>query len=304
MRVLVTGASGFVGRHLLPALERRQHEVVAWGGLEPQADRGRAIDLRDAEAVRAEDLRGIDGVIHLAGLASVGASFDQPARYISENAEMEINVFAALLAQELRPRVLVVSTGGVYSGESLGPLTEVSPTHPVNPYVISKLGQELIGQYYGRRGFDVITARPFNHAGPGQRAGFLVADLALQIAEAERRGGGEVLVGDLRPRRDYTDVRDVVTAYVDLIERGAPAATYNICRGESHSGQEIADLLTSFATAPVTLVTDPARVRPVEVMNVVGANDRLRQDTGWSATVPLQRTLRDVMDDARTRMPG
>jgi GDP-4-dehydro-6-deoxy-D-mannose reductase len=304
MDVLVTGASGFVGGHLLRVLSEGDASVTAWGGHDAPAAGCLAVDLLDPAALRAHGLGHIEAVVHLAGLANVGASFDQPARYISENAGMEINLFETLLAQSVFPRVLVVSTGGVYAAGSDVPLDEDAQVAPANPYVISKLAQEMVGHYYAKRGFEVIVARPFNHVGPGQGPGFLVADLAEQIVAAERTGQGEVRVGDLRPSREYTDVRDVASAYWALLQHGVAGRTYNICSGRSYSGQAIAEQLIALSPAAVSLTADPDRTRPTDAMKVVASSRRLQADTDWVPRISLAQTLRDVLEAARGERPS
>jgi GDP-4-dehydro-6-deoxy-D-mannose reductase len=295
MRVLITGGSGFVGTHLKALLMREGEDVVTWGLAEAPGQADVGIDLCDGAAVRARDMVGFDVVIHLAGLADVGRSFSEPAAYVSANSAMEINLFEALVSQHVFPRVLVVSTGAVYGGAS-GLINEDTRGDVTSPYAVSKLTQELLGSYYGKRGFEVIIARPFNHIGPGQRHGYLVADLASQIAAAERDGHGTVTVGDLTSARDYTDVRDIAAAYSCLIRGGRPGEIYNICSGASHTGEEIVGRLLELSTADVTLARSSALTRPVDASVVTASNQKLRQDTAWSPTIPLSTTLRDTLD--------
>jgi GDP-4-dehydro-6-deoxy-D-mannose reductase len=209
-------------------LDTEGEQVVAWGLATHSESNVREVDLLDRASVDAQDLSKLDAVIHLAGLAAVGPSFDDPGGYVSANAGMEANLFEALLSQRLYPRVLVVSSGAVYA-DSAKPLSEESATSPSNPYVISKLTQEMLAGYYARRDFEVIVACPFNHVGAGQQSGFLVADIASQIVDLERCGGGTLRVGNLDTERDYSDVRDVVRAYLDLVRAGIQGETYNVC---------------------------------------------------------------------------
>ena len=302
MRILVTGASGFVGRHLVQLLRDRGDEVTAWG-LEKAPSDTVAVDMRARGGVQAQDLRDIDAAIHLAGLAQVSASFEHPAEYVSTNATMEIHLMEALLAQHASPRVLIVSTGAVYAGGN-DVVTEDSPVRPANPYVVSKLTQELLGAYYRERGLDVVIARPFNHVGPGQQRGYLVADLASRIVTLERAGGGILSVGNLATRRDYTDVRDVVSAYAALISDGRSGETYNVSSGVTRSGAEILSGLLELVSAPIEVSEIPALKRPTDTLEVLASNEKLRSHTGWTPTIALATTLADTLSYWRAQSSG
>lgn len=302
MNILITGASGFVGRHLIAEMSE-EHTIKALGHLDAVisgTDYTR-LDLLDAKKVSAYSFKDIDAVIHLAGLAAVGPSFEQPRHYIDANAGMQINLCEALLKQGVSPLVLVVSSGGVYDPTTL-PLTEVSPVLPKNPYAVSKITQELLAEYYGGRGLNLIVARPFNHIGPGQAEGFIAADFAKQVAEIEKGTLKSLQVGDLTSKRDYTDVRDIVRAYALLIQRGTPGQTYNICSGRSYSGQEILDGLSAHAESKITTTRDPERIRPSEISDIYGSYAKLKADTGWVPQISLDQTLSDVLDDWRQRV--
>lgn len=303
MRVLITGGSGFVGRHLDAHLRQRGDEVVSWGLGDGRDAVDARVDLLDQAVVRSHDLSGLDAVIHLAGLAQVSASFADPAAFICHNSTMQINLFEALMHQDVRPRVLLVSTGAVY-GSSSTKINEQTAVDPTSPYSISKLTQELLGAYYIKRGFEVIIARPFNHVGPGQQRGFLVADIASQIAEAERQGGGQVVVGDLTSRRDWTDVRDIVAAYGGLIRDGRSGEIYNVCSGVSRSGEEILTELLTMTTADIEVSRTAALTRPTDASIVTASNEKLRGETGWSPTLALRSTLNDTLNYWRATRPG
>ena len=300
MRVLVTGASGFVGQHLVRVLRGRGDEVSAWG-LAGAGEGFAAVDMREAAVVRAQDLGGVDAVIHLAGLAEVSGSFDRPAEYVCTNPVMQVNLMEALLAQRSSATVLVVSSGAVYAGGG-EPLTELSPVRASNPYVVSKLTQELLAAYYAERGLRVIVARPFNHVGPGQQPGFLVADLASRLAALEHEGGGTLTVGNLETVRDYSDVRDVAAAYAQLITDGRPGETYNVCSGVSRSGREILAGLLALSSVPVTLAEDAGLYRPTDTLEVRASNAKLCSHTRWRPAIPLEVTLSDTLEYWRARV--
>lgn len=295
MTTLVTGASGFVGHHLVNELLKNDHAVIAIGhhattGLDNRATYHQ-VDLLDDDALSKIDLSAVDSVIHLAGLAAVGPSFSQPRHYIDANAGMTINLFEALIAAKRQPRVVVVSSGALYQ-PGLN-LDESSPVLPSSPYAISKLTQEYLGSYYGHRGFKVIIARPFNHIGPGQTPGFIVPDLVAQI-----QAGGTIKTGNLATKRDYTDVRDIAAAYTLLLSKGRPGETYNICSGASHSGQEILDLLLADIQPKPDVETDQTKLRPTDINDIYGSHAKLTKDTGWNPGISLAQTLKDVLATA------
>lgn len=294
MRILVTGAAGFVGQHVTRILRSRGEEVIQWSFSPGDTGPGTQLDLCDADAVAHQDVRRIDAIVHLAGLAQVGRSFSEPQLFMSVNTAVVTNLFESLIAQHSNPRVLLVSTGGVYRSDD-GPITEHSPVAASNPYVVSKLAQEMLAAYYMKRGLEVMIARPFNHIGPGQQPGYLVADICSQVASLERAGGGRLTVGDLSSSRDYTDVRDVAAAYHSLLEHGRSGETYNVCSGTSHTGEEILKRICRLSTVELTIERSEALRRPTESSTVTASNAKLREDTGWSPTVPLDQTLADAL---------
>lgn len=294
MRILVTGAAGFVGQHLTHRLRSSGEEVIEWRFSEGDTGPGVQLDLCDARAVARQDVRSVDAIVHLAGLAQVGRSFSEPQQFMSANTAVVTNLFESLIAQHSRPRVLLVSTGGVYQAGT-EPITEESPTAASNPYVVSKLAQEMLAAYYIKRGFEVIIARPFNHVGPGQQPGYLVADICSQVASLERAGGGTITVGDLSSARDYTDVREVVTAYHLLLVHGRAGETYNVCSGDSRTGKDILQRICGLSSVELTVESSEALHRPTEASTVHASNAKLRDDTGWVPTIPLDQTLADTL---------
>lgn len=306
-RVLVTGANGFVGNHLIDELNGAGYAVVGVGG--PVATSGTPTgiaeyiecNLTDPAAVADIDFNEIMGVIHLAGLAAVGPSFDDPIGYINGNIGMQINLFEAAMAQNQHPKFVVISSGALYDPSASLPLTETSHVLPSSPYAVSKIGQEQMALYYGSRGFEVVNARPFNHIGPGQGLGFIVPDLTKQVVDIERGKANKILVGNLEEKRDYTDVRDIARAYRLLLERGRSGETYNICSGVSHSGQEILDLILEKSGSSWPVQQDPSRMRPSDTPNIYGSHKKLSHDTSWQPEIPLETTVTAVLSDWRSR---
>jgi GDP-4-dehydro-6-deoxy-D-mannose reductase len=296
MKVLVTGGTGFAGRYLLDELLENGYEVVATTS-QPATIEGVEIlnlDLSDSKAVEGINFDQIDAVYNLAGLAAVGRSFDEPYEYLRVNASIQINLFEACLRQNARPRMLVISSANIYCADEL-PLTEQSRILPVSPYAVSKVAQEYIGQYYGTRSFEVVTARAFNHMGPGQAEGFITADLAKQVAQIEQSGRGEILVGNLDAKRDYTDVRDIASAYRLLAEKGRAGEVYNVCSGKAVSGHQILEGLLAHSRAHLTTKVDQSLFRPVDKPEIYGSNDKIYQDTGWRPEILLEQTLEETL---------
>ncbi len=307
-RILVTGANGFVGQHLSKELADNGIEVVGVGGprgateKSPYVTTYLELDLTKPEDAKQIDFTNIDGVIHLAGLAAVDASFDEPMLYMNTNIGIQVNLFEAALAQKASPRFLIISSGNLYDASAELPLTESSPVLANSPYAVSKIGQEQMTLYYQTRGFECITARPFNHIGPGQGLGFIVPDLAKQIIEVEKGSAGQVMVGNLDAQRDYTDVRDIARAYRLLLEKGSSGEIYNICSGQARSGHEILNGLLALSDHKPEVQPDPARLRPSDNPLIYGSHDKLTEATGWQPEISLETTFADVMADWRSRV--
>jgi GDP-4-dehydro-6-deoxy-D-mannose reductase len=299
VRSLVTGAGGFVGKHLVRHLVDQGDEVVE---LERKVD---GIDIADAEPLTEAVMEAKPAAVyHLAGAADVGGSWSAPHETFMANALGTLNVLEASRAAGA-DRVLAVTSADVYGRvtEDELPLNERQPLRPVSPYAASKVAADALAQqaWLGHR-LPVVRVRAFNHLGPGQSDHFVAPSLAARIARNERDGGDEVPIGNLSPRRDVTDVRDVVRAYRLLMVAGEPGAVYNVCRGSAVSVKEIAEMLLGMAARPMHLVSDPSLQRPVDIPVLVGDNTALRLATGWEPTIPLDTTLADVLTDWRSRL--
>jgi GDP-4-dehydro-6-deoxy-D-mannose reductase len=306
-KVIVTGVNGFVGQHLAKELSENGITVIGIGGSQgshqqsPYVSSYVELDLTDPEQAKQIDYSGVEGVVHLAGLAAVGPSFDDPMLYFNVNVGIEVNLFEVALAQKASPRFLVISSSSLYDPKADLPITETSPIDPSSPYAVSKIGQEQMALYYENRGFDAIIARPFNHIGPGQGPGFIVPDIAQQLIAVEKGEAKEILVGNLDAQRDYTDVRDIVRAYRLLLEKGKSGEIYNICSGKALSGHEILEGLLKAAGTEAEVRQDQAKMRPSDNPVIYGKHDKLTQDTGWQTQVSLDDTFKDVIADWRQR---
>jgi GDP-4-dehydro-6-deoxy-D-mannose reductase len=290
-RVLITGASGFVGRHLAAACAQAGDEVHG-------ASRSGGADLRAAEAAGAAVAAARpDVVYHLAGHAHVGASWEDPAGTLQENLAMAVNVLEAVRAQAPEAVVLAVGSGEAYGRPESLPLTEDAPLRPQSPYAASKAAADLLAAFYADAyGLRVVRVRAFNHAGPGQEPRYAISAFARQLAAALDAGEDPavIVIGNPETRRDYTDVRDVVRAYRLLAAAGEPGA-YNVCSGRALSARELVAALGEAAGARVRHEVDPARVRGHEVAEMRGSPARLERLTGWRPEIALARTLADTV---------
>lgn len=261
---------------------------------------GRAdADLTDPAAARrlvAET--GADRVAHLAADVSVPRSWEDPPALLRTNHLATLNVLEAVRLDTPGAAVLVACSSEAYGRPAHVPVTEDHPLRPLNPYAASKATSDLLAGFYGDAyELRVARARAFNHAGPGQREEYAVSDFARRIALAERDGATEVTLttGDPASRRDFVDVRDVARAYWALLEGGHHGA-FNVCSGRSASVGELVAGLADLTALTVHRETDPALVRPNEVAEMAGSNDRIRTATGWEPELPLARTLADTLD--------
>jgi GDP-4-dehydro-6-deoxy-D-mannose reductase len=242
-------------------------------------------------------------VYHLAALAHVGESWDDPGIVVRVNVEGTVNVLDAASRVGAR-RVLVVGSANEYASNAAeGPIREDAPVRPVTPYGASKAAAAIFAeQAYLATGLETIRTRAFNHAGPGQSPTFLVPALAARIAAAEAAASDEITVGSLEPVREVNDVRDVVRAYRLLVEHGAAGDVYNVCSGVGYSVAEIVDRLLALAKRELRAVIDPALVRPVDVPSFVGDPSKLGAATGYEPQYTLDDTLSAVLDEARANV--
>lgn len=299
-RVAVTGVNGFVGRHMVTELVAAGAEVVGLGH-EPDGVPEGLHDYLCRDLTEGWPLVGdLDAVVHLAGLSAVGPSFEDPQRYIDQNSAMVTSLCEGMLERSPGVRLLVVSSGAVYDAGQPQPLRETSGIGFSSPYVVSKVLVESQVSYYRGRGLDAVVARPFNHIGPGQGAGFLVPDL-LAAAGSAATAGKPLRVGDLDTRRDYTDVRDVVRAYRMLLEADRlEDKVFNVCSGRAWSGRELLALLErEWSYGSLEVEVDDARIRPGDPREIVGDHARLHAAVGWKPEVDVPNSVRDFVRASR-----
>jgi GDP-4-dehydro-6-deoxy-D-mannose reductase len=311
-RILITGVGGFVGSYLAHRIAERGDDALGAGieGPPPATERFLTrhwrVDVRDGETLRAVLAEAEPtAIVHLAAQSSGALSFERPVETYSINAVGTLSLLEAVSHAAPRSRVLVVGTGEVYGPNREGTrVVEDAVFHPMSPYALSKAAADTIAMTCARLwSLDVVRTRSFGHVAPGQTDRFLVPSLARQIAEIETAGGeGVVRVGNLDVVRDLTDARDVVEAYLELLDRGRSGAAYNVCRGEGARLADLANFLCERSRRRVRIEVDPARVRKAEVRYLVGDPGAIHRDTGWKAKIPLQQTLEDVLQEWRNRV--
>lgn len=307
--VLITGVSGFVGRHLADALRKRGGVRIHGTILSPDEIRtGAPAEVKLTEC-RLEDPVSVEAAVrqagpsvvyHLAAQSSVPQSLADPVGTFRANVMGTLHLLEVLRGAENLRSLILVSSAEVYGNvpECALPVTEDAHLDPANPYACSKACVDLLGaQYFRTFGLPVVRIRPFNHIGPGQSKTFAASSFACQIAEIEAGiTPPRMMVGNLDAKRDFTDVRDVVEAYILATEKCIPGEAYNICSEKAVSIREILDALLALTSAQVEIVPDPERMRPSDTPVTLGDCSKLQTATGWSPRFSMDGTLEDLLD--------
>lgn len=306
-KILVIGASGFVGPYLCKNLIDSGYDVFG-SKLESQKQNfnGQCVNLNilnEDEIIKTIDEIKPDYIIHLAAQSSVKLSWDNPSLTFNINVIGIINIFEALRKLNLRPRILIVGSSEEYGKVNKNLIDENIETDPLNFYALSKVTQEKIALIYHKNyGFDVICARSFNHIGPGQSTQFVVSNFAKQIVDIEKTNkDGNIYVGNLSAKRDFSDVRDIVNAYRLLIEKGQNGQLYNVGSGKSIEISNILNKLISYSNAKITVVIDKTRFRPVDTPEIKANINKLKKDTGFEAKNDLNSTLKEILEYFRNK---
>lgn len=305
-KVLITGATGFVGKHLTDYLSTKVNTEI-FGTSLSDSEKNDTIQIERVDLTNFDEVGKLidkikpDFVYHLAALTSPAESFKNPTPVVLGNIEIQLNVLNSIKNAELKnTRILVVSSSEVYGmiGEKDLPIDENTAMRPVSPYAVSKVTQDFLARQYSMSyDMDIVTVRPFNHTGPGQAPAFVTPAFAKQIAEIENGKKEPVLnVGNLKAERDFTDVRDVVRAYDLLMEKGEKGGSYNVGSGKPISIQSILDMLLSYSKEEITVKQDPARLLPIEIPKVYCDYSKLKNLTGWTPETSIETTLKDTLD--------
>jgi GDP-4-dehydro-6-deoxy-D-mannose reductase len=310
MRVLITGITGFVGSHLAEYALDKGVEVIGTVRARSRLDHIEGVrprlrlvesDLRDASSVRCllHDIRP-NWIVHLAAQSYVHASFNAPSECLQTNIACQMNLLEGLRVEGLAPRFLAVGSSEEYGfvEEHETPILETHPLRPLSPYAVSKAAQDMLGyQYWKSYAIPIIRTRAFNHSGPRRGEVFATSTFARQVAEIE--------VGNLDPRRDFSDERDIVRGYWSLMERGTPGDVYNLCSGQAWAIREVLDFLLAASKTPDVKIEPRAdRLRPADVPLLVGDAGKILRTTGWKTEIRFEDTLRDLLDYWRQRVRG
>jgi len=317
MKILITGISGFVGSHLAEHfLNTGTHEV--FGTIKWRSDRQNILhfqdkitlvecDIKDAFAMQklVQDVRP-QQIFHLAAQSYVPFSWCTPQETLSTNIIGEVNLFEAVRAARISPRIHIAGSSEEYGmvRPDEVPITEKNPLRPLSPYGVSKVAQDLLGyQYFKSYGMQIIRTRAFNHTGPRRGEVFVTSNFARQVVEIEKTKREPVIrVGNLDAVRDFLDVRDVARAYALALEKGEPGDFYNIASEKGMKIRDILDKIVDLAGVKIKIEQDPSRLRPSDVELLIGSAEKFRNRTGWQPEIPFEQTLQDLLDYWRSRI--
>ncbi|MBU1033781.1 GDP-mannose 4,6-dehydratase [Patescibacteria group bacterium] len=305
--ILITGGTGFVASHLVEELYKRGERNIH---LTSYRDEGEfvkqfvdekniyQINLTDYQATK--DLIAAvkpDEIYHLASLASVGDSFEKRKFILEMNTNLQLNLLEAIKAHAPQAKLLHVSTALVYAAnDNNQAIDEKAALGPDNPYALSKLIQDMMAYSFVKsERLNIVRVRPFNHIGERQTLGFVVADLAAAVVKVEKGEADSVKVGNLDSIRDFSDVKDVVNAYILIMEKGQNNEVYNIGSGQGHSIREVLDLLINLAKAEIKVEIDPNKIRPVDLHSLVCDNEKI-VNLGWQQNHQLKETLERILN--------
>lgn len=319
-KIIITGFSGFVSRHFLDYLYQQDREYEVLGldiarpqfSLDPYQDRMN-VHFRTCNLLEKEVLREIftdfepDYILHLAAFSSVAYSWEHPVECFNNNTEIFLNIVELLQELDLHTRVLSVGSSEEYGNVPADqlPLTEEMPLHPVSPYAVARVSQEMLSKVFvAHYDMDIILTRSFNHIGPYQSDKFAIPSFARRILDVKASGreSGEIVTGDTSVIRDFVDVRDVTRAYGLLLEKGKPGEVYNICSGRGVKLQDMIDRIATEAGVKITCRQDPKLIRPEDAREIVGSHDKITEELGWKPEISMETTLHDLVQEMQRRV--
>jgi len=319
MKVLITGIGGFVGSHFAEYFLKEEKNVRVYGIERWKASTENISHLMDKIGFYGEcdindivSMRNIlekvkpDYILHLAAQSFVPTSWTAPAETLKTNIIGQVNLFEALRSLNLNPRVIVAGSSEEYGFVKRNelPIKETNPLRPLSPYAVSKVGQDMLGyQYYKSYGLNIIMTRAFNHTGPRRGEYFVCSNFAKQIALIEKGRQKPVIhVGNLKARRDFTDVRDMVRGYWLVMQKAKVGEVYNMASGNAYSIKETLNILLSLSEKKIKIKQDPERMRPSDVPVLIGDSTKMRRLTGWKPVIPFEKTMQDLLDYWRQKV--
>lgn len=320
MKILITGVTGFVGSHLAEYCLSLDQQVEVIGTCRWRSRRENIEHLEDAINLYECDLRDASSVktlladiqperiFHLAAQSYVPSSWNSPGETITTNVIGQLNIFEAMRETNSTASIQIAGSSEEYGlvHPEEAPITEENPLRPLSPYAVSKVAQDMLAyQYFQSYGLRVVRTRAFNHTGPRRGDVFVTSNFAKQIAEIEAGQRPPVIhVGDLNPKRDFTDVRDIVRAYWLSLEHCSLGEVYNVASGKAYRIKEVLKILLDNSGQDIEVVEDPERLRPSDVPLLLGDNSRFCKATGWIPEIPFEQTAKDLLDYWRERTPA
>ena len=320
MKILITGVTGFVGSHLAEYCLSLDQQVEVIGTCRWRSRRENIEHLEDAINLYECDLRDASSVktlladiqperiFHLAAQSYVPSSWNSPGETITTNVIGQLNIFEAMRETNSTASIQIAGSSEEYGlvHPEEAPITEENPLRPLSPYAVSKVAQDMLAyQYFQSYGLRVVRTRAFNHTGPRRGDVFVTSNFAKQIAEIEAGQRPPIIhVGDLNPKRDFTDVRDIVRAYWLSLEHCSLGEVYNVASGKAYRIKEVLKILLDNSGQDIEVVEDPERLRPSDVPLLLGDNSRFCKATGWSPEIPFEQTAKDLLDYWRERTPA
>ncbi|MEE3151093.1 MAG: GDP-mannose 4,6-dehydratase [Acidobacteriota bacterium] len=317
MKILITGVTGFVGSHLAEYCLSLDQQVEVIGTCRWRSRRENIEHLEDAINLYECDLRDASSVktlladiqperiFHLAAQSYVPSSWNSPGETITTNVIGQLNIFEAMRETNSTASIQIAGSSEEYGlvHPEEAPITEENPLRPLSPYAVSKVAQDMLAyQYFQSYGLKVVRTRAFNHTGPRRGDVFVTSNFAKQIAEIEAGQRPPVIhVGDLNPKRDFTDVRDIVRAYWLSLEHCSLGEVYNVASGKAYRIKEVLKILLDNSGQDIEVVEAPERLRPSDVPLLLGDNSRFCKATGWAPEIPFEETAKDLLDYWRER---
>ncbi len=313
-KAMIIGAGGFVGSYLIDCLHNEFNMDVYATKLPNMEFEHPFATVCDLDIMSKDDIVELfydvrpDYIFHLAAQSSVSVAWKNPMLTIDVNIKGSVNVMEAVRELYYKPRILIIGSGEEYGHIKEGdtPINEDTVLRPGNIYAATKACQNMIGSIYAKAyDLELMLVRAFNHMGPGQAPLFVVSDFCKQVAEIELGLKEPVIrVGNLSAMRDFTDVRDVVRAYALLIQNGIAGETYNVGSGNAMEIRKILDIIVGMSTAEINVEVDPNKIRPVDVPIIEADITKINEVTGWKPSIPIEQTLKEVLDYWRNELGG